>query len=672
MANISITLLCNRDCRYCFTKDIANKNELKEPNMSLATFRQTLDFLDRSGIKQVRLLGGEPTLHTRFSHLIDEVLSRGLNLLIFSNGLMGASTLDYLENIPLEKIKILLNTTFYKESALNEQKQMDSVFERLGPKVLLGVNIDSPSVELDFTVELIEKYGLSKTVRLGLAHPCIGGSNSFLHPKYYIEVGEKIISFAARAKKSGVDLEFDCGFVPCMFPAPSLKKLGKSLKDIGSRCNPILDILPDGRVISCYPLSEFHCEPLPEDKDASWLRKRFESKLAPYRSTGIFRECSVCSLHESGNCNGGCLAAAMNRLRHWKFSSSTLEEKYNNSLNRPKKVFVKNRKNLIQKEENSEIKPCKESWIIPYVDQPLQFWESVAEKHGDRVKEVYLPLPGKIKSSGRPLQLTENLEEFLCHSPFSISVLINTMPLHKPVEELSPIIIEDLGKLIEKYNVAGVTVSNLLLGKHIKKILPELSITASVLMDIAEPNQIQMLGKVYDSIVVSSRIVRDLSALKAIREAFSGKIRLIVNEACLPGCLLRVQHFYEMSSNFSQPLSLCTEVLKKHPWMRLTGAWVLPQHLHFYEGVYDELKLSGRVTLSNPETYLKVLKSYLFRLPLTPDEIGGGPASVLNPLHISENFFYHTLHCGHQCHKCSVCRDYYEAAMTEYNNEKEK
>jgi hypothetical protein len=150
-----------------------------------------------------------------------------------------------------------------------------------------------------------------------------------------------------------------------------------------------------------------------------------------------------------------------------------------------------------------------------------------------------------------------------------------------------------------------------------------------------------------------------LPALKALREAFLGKIRLMVNEACLPGCPFRTQHFYEMGGNIGHPHSLCNKLLKQHPWMRLTGAWVLPQHLHLYNGVYDELKLAGRVTLRRSETYLSVLDAYLHQKPLAPNEIGGGPASVLEPIDISEEFFVRTLHCEHQCHTCTICQEYW-------------
>lgn len=79
-----------------------------------------------------------------------------------------------------------------------------------------------------------------------------------------------------------------------------------------------------------------------------------------------------------------------------------------------------------------------------------------------------------------------------------------------------------------------------------------------------------------------------------------------------------------------------------------------------YDGIYDELKLAGRVTLRDPKKYLTVLDAYIQRKPLPPNEIGGGPASMLEPIDIIEEFFAQTLHCGHQCQTCTICQKYYQ------------
>jgi hypothetical protein len=147
-----------------------------------------------------------------------------------------------------------------------------------------------------------------------------------------------------------------------------------------------------------------------------------------------------------------------------------------------------------------------------------------------------------------------------------------------------------------------------------------------------------------------------------LRAAFAAEIRLIVNEACLPGCLYRTQHFYEMGYSPDYPQSLCQALLHEHPWLRLTGAWILPRHLAYYDGLVDSLKLAGRVTLRDPGRYLEVLGAYVNREPILPRDIGGGPASPLEAIDVSDEWFEFVLHCDRQCHVCCVCRDQYAQA----------
>jgi radical SAM protein with 4Fe4S-binding SPASM domain len=604
-----------------------------------------MDFLVRSGIDQIRLLGGEPTLHPDFPAMVDKVMDRGLRLLVFSNGLMPEPALRSLEEIQVERVAVLINVSDPAESPPGEQKQQFSVFRRLGARVIPGLNIHNPAAKFDFLLELIGKFGLAKRIRLGLAHPSLAGKNDFLHSRYYSNVGQRVVSFAKKAQAAAVDLDFDCGFVPCMFPMGGLDTLIKNNSEIGLRCNPILDVLPDGCVLSCYPLATVDRAPLPHNQDASWLRKYFEKKMKPWRSLGIFRECSACPIRKTGECVGGCLAAAMQRLRHTQSKFSLLTNDRIKPHRKKQVVFMKSLQiEPLEEAKSSRIESADKLWVVPYIDQPLSFWEHIAENFGDHIKEVYFPLPCGIIGSGRPVQPDEHLDEFLRHSPFAFSVLINPITLPRPAEEIAPNVIEAIGKMINKYDLAGVTVSNLILAARIRESFPELPLTASTLMEIAKPNQALMLNGICENLVPASSIMR------------------------LPGCPFRIQHFHEMGSNLHLPRSLCEELLEDYPWMRLTGAWVLPQHLHLYNGVYDELKIAGRVTLRNPADYLNVLKAYVNKKPLPPNKIGGGPASVLDPLHIDEDFFFHTLNCRRQCHGCNVCPDYYKQALKRYQH----
>ncbi|MDP3000837.1 MAG: radical SAM protein [Bryobacterales bacterium] len=641
MANISITAACNRDCHYCFA--------VRQPDagMSLELFERALDFLERSGIDQARVLGGEPTLHPQFPLFVDRVLGRGLRLLVFTNGLMPEAALRRLEEAPAETTAVLLNITPPEGHGPVLEPRQAETLRRLGRRASLGLNFHSPAIAPRFLLDLIGEYGLSRSVRLGLAHPKATGSNRYLHPRQYRAVGERLVEFAAEARKAGVAIAWDCGFVPCMFPPGSLEALGEDAEGLGVRCSPIPDVLADGDVVSCYPLAGLYRERL-SSYDAGSLRQAFSARFSSLRPLSIFRECANCAVRREGGCVGGCLAASMQRLRAGDHGAVTIaarrEARERTSVDRDATAGARQR------------------WVIPYVDQPLSFWEQIHEEFGADIGEVYFPLPAGLIGSGEPPQPDAHLVEFLKSAPLGRSVLVNPITLPQPVDFVAPRVIEALRRLVGEHGISSATVSNLQLAARIREKLPGLPLTASVLMDITRPNQALMLRGICDGLVPSSRIMRDLDALGTLRAAFPGRIRLIVNEACLPGCPYRVQHFHEMCAGVAFPLSLCRELLEREPWMRLTGAWVLPQHLHYFDGLYDELKLGGRVTLRHAGTYRRVLQAYVRRLPLSPHEIGGGPASVVQPLDIEEKFYARTLRCGLRCHECRLCRSYYDAA----------
>jgi hypothetical protein len=67
------------------------------------------------------------------------------------------------------------------------------------------------------------------------------------------------------------------------------------------------------------------------------------------------------------------------------------------------------------------------TWVIPYVDQDISFWEEIADRFGMYVKEVYFPVFGGVIASGRSKQPEKFMETFLRYAPLSKSVLVNRL-----------------------------------------------------------------------------------------------------------------------------------------------------------------------------------------------------------------------------------------------------
>lgn len=320
MTNLTVSTTCNQKCPYCFAIDyLGQRDQTTQHFLDLDNFEAYLAFLDRSGVNQIRLLGGEPTLHPQFTRLIELAGQTGKRILVFSNGLMPEMSLDSLEALPIANCTVLINVNAPEETGEAIYARQCATIKRLGRRVLLGYNIYQPDFAPDFLLSIIADADCQPSIRLGLAHPCLSGRNRYIRPQQYVAVAQKLICFARRAANSGVFLEFDCGFVRCMFSNADLETLKTLKADVGWRCNPILDVGLNGEVIYCYPLAELGSLQLTSENNASALRQTFIARTQSYRQAGVFKECSTCSFKSSGECAGGCLAATVRRFRHTPF-----------------------------------------------------------------------------------------------------------------------------------------------------------------------------------------------------------------------------------------------------------------------------------------------------------------------------------------------------------------
>jgi hypothetical protein len=321
VANLLISGVCNLRCPYCFAgHHLAEyRRRADSPFIALDVFEDRLDFLDRSGINEIRLIGGEPTLHPQFPEIIRRAAQRGKHIVVFSHGLMPERAAASLEALPVGRCTVLVNTNAARSPdgpGPKEHARRLAVLRRLGARAFPGFNIYAPDCSLDFLLPLVLETGCRKTIRLGLAAPTAGGDNVYLHPKQYPFVGAKIVRFARQAARSGIRVEFDCGFVRCMFSEADLDTLREAGADVGWRCSPVLDIDVTGQAVHCFPLANLAALPLDHAGTAGALRDELAARMQPYRAAGIYKTCSTCRRKQNGECTGGCLAVTMRRFRH--------------------------------------------------------------------------------------------------------------------------------------------------------------------------------------------------------------------------------------------------------------------------------------------------------------------------------------------------------------------
>jgi radical SAM protein with 4Fe4S-binding SPASM domain len=315
--NLIINDTCNRACPYCFARSKVGLSEGDARpggnDISLENFERFLEFQLRSSEALLKLLGGEPTLHPQFLEFLRRAHERGLETLVFTNGLWPRAVQEGLRAIPLAKwkIKFLFNVN---EPHLQPASQLAHIKKSMaiaGAQGSCGFNIYREDFDLQFIPDLIDAAGMSRDVRLGLASPIVGTENSFVESARFKAIGLRLLDQLSKLEQRNVLGSFDCGFPLCMFPEESLGSLTLNTRGFHSVCSFPIDVGPDLTVWPCFPLSNFENLHLLDFPNAAELRAHYTKRLAGMKRMGALDECLTCKYLGREQCNGGCVARAL-------------------------------------------------------------------------------------------------------------------------------------------------------------------------------------------------------------------------------------------------------------------------------------------------------------------------------------------------------------------------
>lgn len=310
MPNLMLTNYCNYHCPYCFGMDMMAPKKEKSL-MSRDTFKGIIDWLDRKPYDRIiHLMGGEPTLHPDIEWMVDYLLERDLYITIFSN-MATQQAVKLAEKFSILPIRWVANVNNPAKWSEGQRKNIEQALQAAGNKVSLTFNIipDEPN-EL-WALDLIERFNLDHSIKVGFVLPTLTSSNMALKDSEYSIVAQRVIDLLKAGERLDIRLDYECGIPYCAFTDEQLGFLWRHSSAIASGCQSRLDITPDGEVMYCLPMATAGLrhyttfDSYPECHD--WFEKRFR----PYRLLGNRIECADCMLNNPVKCNGGCLAKNM-------------------------------------------------------------------------------------------------------------------------------------------------------------------------------------------------------------------------------------------------------------------------------------------------------------------------------------------------------------------------
>ena len=294
--NILLTTACNLDCSYCFAESL--KGAAGQQEMTLRELEWLLLQLNPD-IDEVRLMGGEPTLHSRYPEVMRLANDSGFIVTVFTNGTQAVLR-QTAPNLPYQVLLNLNDWTSYDEG---QQTEILNNLAALGEKVSLGTTVTQPDFDLSTHRRLIREYSLKPVIRLGLAQPVIGGKNVYLPDRDLAAAHAAIAEWASKLAADGIRLNFDCGFMRCHFDDDQIEQLIRAGTILRFDCSPALDVGPGLKAWRCFAFSKGPALNLRKFTDfraaSAWFERR-DRYLGPQRES--------CSRHQSGWCQGGWLA----------------------------------------------------------------------------------------------------------------------------------------------------------------------------------------------------------------------------------------------------------------------------------------------------------------------------------------------------------------------------
>lgn len=312
MANIIITNYCNLSCPYCF----ANKHikETEKENITLEQLENIFQWLAKTPINRIGLIGGEPTLHPNFDLIlkatIDFCEKNNTYGLLFTNGI----ELEQYIHLLTPRIKILINLNhpdILKEDKWNKLQNTLKSLEKnnMLKQVSFGINLYHDIKTYNYIFDLLNQYGKYE-LRVSYVAP----TNKYLtfnKEEYYLKAKQIFLPFMEQAKQNNIIIKIDCNHIPnCYFSEKEQEFLDSCLLEKNSDyCQPVIDITPNFEGTACfgaYELINLHqFENIKEAERYFYFKIMYPKVL--HNNTS---KCNNCQKYQTMACQGGCLAFA--------------------------------------------------------------------------------------------------------------------------------------------------------------------------------------------------------------------------------------------------------------------------------------------------------------------------------------------------------------------------
>lgn len=213
MSWMVLTYYCNSKCNWCYAKDMVN---LKHSHIPFKLAKKIIKLLSIIGIKELNLIGGEPTLYPHFFDIIKFCNECGIMVSITTNG-RRLSDLKFVDKLIKSNIReIVISIECHKPEIHDKITNSKSSFEQTFNGIQNCMDVCLP-FKLNTVVSKSNKNHLMefltffdnmgiKRIDLDICNPSIYGHwEEILSPIQYVNIFSDII-------RHSIDLNISIGF----------------------------------------------------------------------------------------------------------------------------------------------------------------------------------------------------------------------------------------------------------------------------------------------------------------------------------------------------------------------------------------------------------------------------------------------------------------------------
>ena len=174
--NTALTNVCNFNCPYCFASEIRSEEKVW---ITEEQFNEILNFHKVSNQREVRLIGGEPTLHPEFTKLLNRIVNDDyfIGVMLFTNGSFSdevATALILASHVKHVACLINLNEPQVVGPAMVEKTSKNlSKITRSPMEVTIGVNIYRPDQDVSYAFDTIKMFNVRRALRISVVAPIL-------------------------------------------------------------------------------------------------------------------------------------------------------------------------------------------------------------------------------------------------------------------------------------------------------------------------------------------------------------------------------------------------------------------------------------------------------------------------------------------------------------------